>query len=148
VLSTPSLLRLKYTASHLNKERVMAAYEVTMMYRVAVPEGTEDTIEKVAEFTTLEPSELMTELLSEAQRAHTNKIDSHTGTSDHSFVYLMGYGEFWSAGWYNINELPIEFDDYTEMDLWHMVNEDKHSKALALVSGIEVSMINWIWSGE
>jgi hypothetical protein len=137
----------------------MSAYEVTMMYRVVLPEGTEGRLEK--EFGSLDEwaagtakadlSEVMTELISEVQNRHVAEIESHTGTSKQTWVY-MGSHTMWNEGWYHIENMPTGFGeygiDYTVDDVKDWTKETYSGGPRVVIEGIECSMINWIWSGE
>jgi hypothetical protein len=132
----------------------MSAYEVTMMYRVVLPEGTEGRLEK--EFGSLDEwaagtakadlSEVMTELISEVQNRHVAEIASHTGTSKQDWVYLDAAGEHWSAGWYHLQSMPTAWGeygiDYTIDDLGFS------TKVRIVITGVECAFSSWAWSGE
>ena len=121
------------------------SYEVTMMYRVVLPEGTEAKIEEV--FWNDDPHAVMTELISEVQNRHVAEIESHTGTSKQDWVYL-GAHTFWSRGWHNAQSLPLELGKLSISELQSLTEETFSGAPLMVLTGVECNMINWVWEGE
>jgi hypothetical protein len=124
-------------------------YEVTMMYRVHVPDGTEDTLTK--EFgEDRDLSEVLTELISEAMYDYHNTTE--TGLHASNWVYLRAdhSGELWSTGWYNIDRnMPEGWERNNVGTLSKIMNDPKHNLYIrAIITDVHVSNMSWIWEGE
>jgi hypothetical protein len=128
-------------------------YEVTMMYRVHLPEGTEEALTKAfaGDYLAVELalSEILTELISEVMNDYQATTQTGKRTSD--WVYLgddHAEGEMWSQGWYNLTDLPGDWESTTVEQFSNWLAHKNNRYVLALVTGVEASNMSWIWEGE
>jgi hypothetical protein len=123
-------------------------YEVTMMYRVQLPEGTETVLAK--EFKDHpDLSVILTELISEAMHDYHNT--TATGLHYSNWVYLgedRAEGEMWSAGWYNLEALPGEWEGTTEKQLRNWLTHKYNRFVRVLLMNVAVSNMSWVWEQE
>jgi hypothetical protein len=126
------------------------SYEVTMMYRVHCPEGTEAAIKAVFDDPNVGPTrpvdEVLTELISEVMHAHQNAIDTIGGKHTSNWVYLNEGVEMWSEGWYDAENLPEEFGPMDQEELFEEVQNGHWGRMM--ITGVESSNMSWIWEQE
>jgi hypothetical protein len=135
------------------------SYEVTMMYRVHTPDGTEQALGKA--FNTNDDDsrpadEVLTELISEVISHYQNTIATFGGKDKSDWVYLRPSPdtnhEMWSEGWYLVAEPPPGWEGSSVALLRRIMamaaTNGGNTSVRAVVENVESTFMSWIWEGE
>lgn len=124
----------------------MKKYVAKVEYEITLPDDTEEVLE--AEFDEDTHYGIMTDLIAEVQNNHVDAIQGNTGITKLDMVYLERQEEMWTAGWYNIADMPVGWEGSTVEILRRIISmRGPDSVVRVVVSGIECKFKNWDWEG-